>query len=125
MRMIAASLLLLVAALAGCGEDDADRPALAAWSDDWTALRDMVPQDAAINENSTEVCGDFLGEVRNRRADVLPTPDVSLDEPVTDWVSQAETIGLDCDREGDLDDRIDDLSQRAEEIDARIDLLDE
>lgn len=120
-----AALLATVLCLGACGDDEADRPDLAVWTEDWSELRDLLPEDVAIESGGTDICGEFLGEVRNRRADVIPTPDVSLDEPVGAWVSEAETLGLDCDREGDLGERLDDLATRAEEIDARVDLLDE
>lgn len=125
MSKLVVILLSIAIAVSACGDDESDRPPLEPWRADWSELRDLLPEDVAIESGGTDVCGDFLGEVRSRRADVIPTPDMSLDEPVEAWVSEAETVGLDCDREGDLDERLADLAQRAEEIDARIDLLDE
>ncbi|MDE0803056.1 MAG: hypothetical protein OSA99_07000 [Acidimicrobiales bacterium] len=125
LRLVIVASVTTVLPLAACGDDDADRPELAEWTEDWSELRDLVPEDVATDSVGTDACGEFLGDVRNRRADVIPTPDVSLDEPVGQWVSDAETVGLNCDREGDLDERLRDLATRSEEIDARVDLLDE
>ncbi len=125
MRTLAAIALAVVLAGGACGETDADDPTLAEWTPQWIALRDLVPDADRIDSDGTDVCGDFLGEARTRRNEVIPTPDESLEEPVAAFVAEAETIGLDCDREGDLTERLDDLAARADEIDARIDLLDE
>ncbi len=123
MGKLAVMVLTLFVAAAACGSSDADRPAVTAWEPRWIALRDLVPDPTEIEAVGVEVCSDFLGEVRERRADVIPTPDTELDDPVTEWVAEAETIGLDCDREGDLAERLTDLHTRSDEIDARIDLL--
>lgn len=125
MRRLVMSALALLLVAAACGESDADRPAASAWQPAWLGLRDLVPEADAIEDDGVEVCSRFLGEVRERRNDVLPTPDPSLDEPVEEWVAEAETVGLDCEREGDLAERLADLEQRGDEIDARIDLLPE
>ena len=69
------------------------------------------------------MCGDFLGEVRERRDGLLPTPDEALDEIVREWIAEAEALGLDCEREGDLTDRLDELDRLADEIDAEIEEL--
>ncbi len=125
MRKLATIVLVMVTLVAACGDGGPDRPALTAWQPAWLGLRDLLPDPDRIEDDGVEVCSKFLGEVRARRAGVIPTPDPSLDDPVTEWVAEAETVGLDCEREGDLAKRLADLDMRAEEIDARIDLLPE
>ncbi|WP_436794167.1 hypothetical protein [Actinospongicola halichondriae] len=123
MRKLAVMTLTVLLVVAACGTSEADRPGTAEWTPKWVELRDIVPDPATIEDKGVEVCSGFLGEVRERRADVIPTPDEGLDDPVTEWVAEAETVGLDCDREGDLAERLSDLHKRSDEIDARIDLL--
>lgn len=117
-------IVLVASSIAtACGDDAADRPAISEWKPRWLGTRDLVPDASRLDDDGTEVCGDFLGEVRERRNEVLPTPDPTLDDLVREWVSEAETVGLDCDREGELAERLDDLEAQADEIDARIERL--
>ena len=118
-------LLVLVGSLAlgGCGEEASDRPALTEWQPEWLGTRDLVPSAGRIEDDGAAVCGDFLGEVRERRDGLLPTPDPTLDDSVDKWIADAEALGLDCEREGDLTERLDELERLASEIDAEIERL--
>ncbi len=123
MRKLATVVLAALFTIAACGESGSDRPELASWQPQWSALSNLIPDSTAVDEGGVEVCSKFLGDVRERRNDVIPTPDLSLEEPVTEWVAEAETVGLDCDREGALVERLTDLHDRAEAIDTLIDQL--
>lgn len=117
--MVVALGLVLVA----CGDDEPNRPSLAAWAPAWAEVRALEPSVEQAEAGGTDVCGEFLGQVRDRRQDVLPTPDPSLDGPTEAWIEEAETVGLDCDREGDLVANLEDLQRRADAIDEMVDAL--
>lgn len=120
MKKLTALALAVISVSAACGESGSDRPELATWDPQWTELRDLIPDSTDVESDGVEVCSQFLGDVRERRNDVIPTPEPSLDQPITEWVAEAETIGLDCDREGDLVERLTDLHERGDSIDAEI-----
>lgn len=118
-----AALVALSVLLAACGDDTGDRPELSQWQPAWEQARDLVPSDQEFRPDGDadpEVCGDFLGAVRERRNDIVPTPSAVLDDPVSEWVAMAEALGLDCDREGDLDERVEELRAQSDEIDTTI-----
>ena len=107
----------LVAVLTGCGSDD-ERPTRAAWEQAWDGARDLVPEPSAAAEISADRCGELLGEVRSRREELTPAPNEVIDDAFTDWVQQAEALGLDCPDEGE------DVEGRLRELDNLADLVD-
>lgn len=123
MHKLSALLVAIGLVFGACGEEAADRPAVTEWQPQWLGSRDLPPSPERIADDGTEVCGDFLGEVRERRDGLLPTPDEALDEVVREWIAEAEALGLDCEREGDLTERLDELERLADEIDAEIEEL--
>ena len=112
-------ILVAVLLLAACGGED--RPGAQAWRAEWEAARALVPAAEAFEEDdAAERCGEFLGAVRTSRQELLPGPNETVDEAFTDWVEQAEALGLDCrDDTQDVDERLAEL----EEIAARVDRL--
>jgi hypothetical protein len=43
-----------------------------------------------------QICGDALAELRAIQPELFPTPDLALDETVTQWVSIAEDAMFEC-----------------------------
>ncbi len=119
LRVLGAALAVALV-LPACGDDEPDRPSFGAWLPDWQQTRTLEPTLEEAEAGGTDVCGEFLGEVRAQREVLLPTPAEGLDAPVEEWIEEAETIGLDCDREGELADNLEDLTRRADSIDALI-----
>lgn len=112
--------VLAIVSLAACDSGD-DRPGTAQWRQEWEATTALVPESDEVLDDGQDVCGEFLGEVRARREDLLPTPKRALDDTVTAWLSKAEAIGLDCgDDEEILRDRLEDLDVLASQVDAAL-----
>lgn len=121
MRKLVMIVLAGLLSLGACGDEDPDRPTATSWTPRWEAVRDLVPTAEQIDDDDgTQLCGEFLGDVRERREDLSPTPDPALDQLVQTWVSEAEALGLDCEREGDLEERLATLEGLADDIDAAI-----
>ena len=80
-----------------------------------------MPDAATIESGGTDVCGEFLGEVRSERESLLPTPDEPTDDAFTLWVEQAEALGLDCvDDTEDLDQRLAEITNLADQVDLSV-----
>jgi hypothetical protein len=90
--MIVVVLAALV--LVGCGND---RPSSEDWRPDWQRIVDAVPELAMVEgPETTAVCGDTLAFLRGNRADLLPAPDLAIDDAVTIWFEIAEDTFFDC-----------------------------
>lgn len=114
-------LLAGVLLLAACGDDGGDRPAAAEWRERWDSTRALVPEATEVEDGGSELCGDFLGEVRSRREELLPSPDEQTDEAFRVWLEKAEALGLDCeDGAEDLDTRLDELDMLANQVDLAV-----
>lgn len=119
-RLVPAAVLACLALsvpVAGCGSDD-ERPTRAAWEQEWDDTRALIPDAAAFSDGSTDRCGELLGEVRARREELTPSPNEVIDDAFTDWVQQAEALGLDCPGEAE------EVDERLRELDNLADLVD-
>lgn len=87
-------VVLAALALVGCGND---RPSSEDWQPDWQRIVDAVPELAVLEgSDTTTVCGDTLAFLRGNRADLLPAPDLAIDDAVTIWFEIAEDAFFDC-----------------------------
>lgn len=112
--------VLAVVVLAACGGNE-ERPTVASWRPEWEAARDLVPDAETLREEGVDVCGSFLGEVRSRREELLPSPSEVVDDVFAEWIEQAESLGLDCvDDSEDLDARLADIEDLADRIDTAL-----
>lgn len=116
-----AVLLATVVAAGTVGACSADNENLdgVAWESRWRDTAELVPTRADIDEEGEDLCGDFLGEVRDRRTELVPTPYEVLDETVREWFAKTEALGLDCGDDADtLDELLSDIDVLTAEIDA-------
>lgn len=108
-----AALVGLTACGAG-GRPDPDR-----WAAGWERVRDAV---AGLVDDTGAVrvdrCEDVLELLRDRRGDLLPSPDEGLDDPVRRWVEVSEALAFDCQRHPDPAGATEELAVLAAEIDA-------
>lgn len=114
------SMIITVGLLVTACADDS-RPKIAEWQPEWEATRDLVPDAAAIEERGAEVCGTFLGEVREQRDELTPAPTEPAEQAFTAWAEEAETLGLDC-QSGttDLDEQLARIDRLADRVDAAL-----
>lgn len=86
---------VLMLALAACGGDN--RPSFEAWQPAWESLVSTFPTyDELGDPPDRALCSTALSELRSSAGTVSPTPDLSLDAPVREWVSIAESIAFEC-----------------------------
>lgn len=95
--VVLAALLLSLVSCTGGG-----RPDTAEWLPIWNAALDVVPDEAVIgNPPDRELCQDTLSALRTQTEDLLPTPDLAVDDLVTDWAAIAEAAFFECPPEGE------------------------
>jgi hypothetical protein len=108
--------LLVIAcslALSGCSRDD--RPDTATWLPAWDAMTSVVPAQVDLGDPPDEdLCQDTLGSLREQNEGLLPSPSVTVDDLVTEWIAVAEAAFFDCPPEGE---DIDSFSDAYEELD--------
>lgn len=76
---------------------DQDRPAISDWQEDWRELRATMPPAEELGDPPSQtVCSSALGELRERRVGLVPTPDAAIDPVVEEWISVAETALFEC-----------------------------
>ncbi len=88
-------MALIVVALSACG---ADRPAVDDWQATWERISDAIPDEADLSatDSPQSICGETLVFLRANRADLLPTPDLAIDEVATQWIEIAEDAFFEC-----------------------------
>ncbi len=74
------------------------RPTVAEWEPVWDRVTVALPSEAAIGigDPSLPVCTETLAYLRNNRADLFPTPDLAIDDAVTQWIEIAEEAFFEC-----------------------------
>jgi|GEM_PF-2232226 len=88
-------ILVVLIAVASCAETG--RPGLDSWAADWEDLTRTLPTvDQLGTPPDRDLCAHALGEIREAQADLLPTPDISLDPVVQEWFTVAEDALFEC-----------------------------
>lgn len=91
-------VLLTVSA---CGPRD--RPDFDAWRTDWEAALGVIPPPAFADAPDEATCERVVGELREARESLIPTPDITLDGTVREWIAIAEQTFFECPpREGEV-----------------------
>lgn len=86
---------LLSVLVSACGGDD--RPSVEAWVPAWNRIVEAIPTPEELgNPPDREICSTALGAVRSESGDLFPTPDLAIDDVVTDWVRIAEDLLFEC-----------------------------
>lgn len=88
-------LALTVLVLASCA---ITRPTVETWEPIWKRVSAGIPSEETIGraDADREVCSDALAFLRSNRNDLFPTPDLAIDDVVTDWVEVAEDAFFEC-----------------------------
>ena len=86
---------LVTLSAAACG---ADRPAVETWQGSWDRISSGIPDASLLTEPATleDVCAETLVFLRTNRADLIPTPDLAIDDVVTQWIEIAEDAFFEC-----------------------------
>ena len=121
-----AIVALLVVAISACGGDN--RPSFESWQSDWESLVSAFPTYEELGDPPDRaLCAEALSELRTSARSVSPTPDFSLDVPVREWVSIAESIAFECPPQSttlpDLEYAYRELERLEAEVDAVLDGL--
>jgi hypothetical protein len=92
----AASLLAAVAlTLVACSPSD--RPDTATWLPGWDAIVSTVPDQSALGDPpDADLCESTLAALRTENDDLLPSPSVTVDDLVAEWVAVAEAAFFGC-----------------------------
>lgn len=86
---------LMLALLVACSDDS--RPSVAEWEPVWASVVDAFPSAAELGQPPDhKVCSQSLGVLRSTSGDLFPTPDLAIDDVVTDWVRIAENMLFEC-----------------------------
>jgi hypothetical protein len=92
---IVAVVGLLSVLVGACGGDA--RPSVEAWVPAWNRIVEAIPTPEELgNPPERAVCSTALGVVRSESGDLFPTPDLAIDDVVTDWVRIAEDLLFEC-----------------------------
>jgi len=99
-RSVVVAVLALI--LVGCGREA--RPELAEWETHWNRVVSQVPTiDDLDVDDPKPLCDQALALVREERVYLIPTPELSLDDPVDDWLNVADETFFECPpRSGDI-----------------------
>lgn len=91
--------LSLMVLLAAC--DPSERPDSASWLSRWDAIVTVVPEQSLLGEPPDQpLCQDTLAALRESRDDLLPSPSLTVDDLVNEWVAVAEASFFDCPPDG-------------------------
>lgn len=86
---------LMLALLSACSDDS--RPTVAEWEPVWVSVVDTFPSAAELGQPPDhKVCSESLGVLRSTSGDLSPTPDLAIDDVVTDWLRIAENTLYEC-----------------------------
>ena len=86
---------LMLALLVACSDDS--RPSVAEWEPVWASVVDTFPSAAELGQPpDRKICSQSLGVLRSTSGDLTPTPDLAIDDVVTDWVRIAENTLFEC-----------------------------
>lgn len=89
-----------LALLTACSSPE--RPDAATWLPHWEEEIAAIPsQDDLGDPPDQALCQDTLASVREENEDLLPSPSVTVDDLVTEWIQVAEAAFFDCPPEGD------------------------
>ena len=87
-------LLALALLLVSCSEP---RPTVAEWEPAWERVAAAIPAELTGGEDpSPATCSEVLAFLRSNRAELFPTPDLAIDDAVTEWVEVAEEAFFEC-----------------------------
>lgn len=109
-------LSLLVACSRG------DRPDTATWLPSWDAIVAVVPDQSELGDPPDEaLCKETLADLRSQNEDLLPSPSVTVDDLVMEWVAVAQAAFFDCPPEGEDINSFDDAYEELDRIENSID----
>jgi len=88
-------LALTVFVLCSCATS---RPTVDTWEPIWKRVAEGIPSEATIGiaDPDRAACSDTLAFLRSNRSSLFPTPDLAIDDTVTDWVEIAEEAFFEC-----------------------------
>jgi len=95
---VAAGLAIAIVT-GGCS--NASRPDVGEWRSRWLGVIDELPEEVELSGNAAEdVCAETLALLRSTSGDLLPTPDLAIDDTVRQWIALAEDAFFECPPQG-------------------------
>lgn len=111
--------LAVASSLAACSGQQ--RPDPETWLPHWEAEIAAIPAQDELGEPPDQaLCQDTLALVREENEDLLPSPSVTVDDLVTEWIAVAEAAFFDCPPEGDDIDSFDSAYEELTRIEESI-----
>lgn len=93
-------VLTLLLATSACG--GGERPETGEWLPGWETITAVIPDQRDLGDPPDHsLCETTLASIRTENEDLLPSPSVTVDDLVTEWVAVAEAAFFDCPPEGD------------------------
>jgi hypothetical protein len=89
---------MIVAILAVVGAScSTSRPSVEQWQPTWDKAVAGLPEQSIVGENPPRaLCDTTLVFLREIRPDLMPTPDLAVDDTVRDWIDIAEDAFFEC-----------------------------
>jgi len=97
------------------------------WEPAWDRVVAALPAESPTDDDpSRDACSETLAFLRSNRADLFPTPDLAIDDAVTEWVEIAEGAFFECppnnDQVGSFAQAYEELLRLQAEIDVVLDM---
>lgn len=98
------TLIAMLVSVAACNSSDT-RPDAATWEPEWESMLQVIPEESLLGDPPSEdLCQSTLATIREQTEGLFPTPSVTVDDLVNEWVAIAEEAFFDCPPEGqDID----------------------
>jgi hypothetical protein len=94
LRTVALTGVMVLLFTACSGES---RPSVEEWQPTWQGVVTGFPTPEMLGEPPDHtVCSHALGVLRSESSDLIPTPDLAIDDVVTDWLKIAEDTVFEC-----------------------------
>lgn len=114
-------LLVCVLLVTACGETT---PTIDVWRSVWEqTLADMPAESDLVDAESSEICGEALGNLRLDRVSLFPAPDKVIAETTEAWLSLAESTLFECPPSGGFDEAYRELGLLEAEVEDVLRLL--
>lgn len=113
-------VIALAISISACSSSE--RPDAATWLPSWEAMVAVIPAESDLGDPPSEdLCQSTLADIRTQNSGLLPSPSITVDDLVTEWVAVAEAAFFDCPPEGEDIDSFSDAYEELQRIEDSVD----